>query len=167
MEDASGPAEAHTAFIGIGSNLDGPAAQVRRALEELAALPDTRLERASALYRTPPLGPPAQPDYINAVARLVTGLAPHPLLDALQAIEQAHGRVRGERWGPRTLDLDLLVYDAVRIADDRLTVPHPGIGERSFVLTPLAEIAPDWDVPGLGPAAAALARAPFAPARRL
>ncbi len=161
------PEPAHTAFVGLGSNLDDPEAQVRRALDELAGLPESVLERTSSLYRTAPMGPPDQPDYVNAVARLATRLAPHRLLSALQAIERAHGRVRGVHWGPRTLDLDLLLYDALRIADARLTVPHPGIAERSFVLTPLAEIAPDLDIPGVGAAAAVLARSPFPPARRL
>lgn len=146
------------AFIGLGSNLADPRVQVRRALDELAALPDSRLASASSLYRSPPMGPRNQPDYINAVARLDTGLEPEALLDALQAIEAAHRRVRsGERWGPRTLDLDLLLYGERRIDSPRLSVPHPGLPERSFVLYPLAEIAPELMIPGLGALATLLA----------
>lgn len=147
------------AFIGLGSNLAGPREQVRRALDELVELPACRLSAASSLYSSRPMGPQDQPDYINAVARLDTDLAPEALLDALQAIEAEHRRVRGgERWGPRTLDLDLLIY-ADRIIDTpRLRVPHPGLPERAFVLYPLAEIAPELTVPGLGSLAALLAR---------
>ncbi len=137
-------------FIGIGANLDDPRMQVTRALRELAALPDTALIAASPLYRSPPLGPPDQPDYVNAVAELSTSLAPHALLDELQALERAHHRVRGERWGPRTLDLDVLSYGEAVIDDERLTVPHPGIAARAFVLLPLADLAPALELPGLG-----------------
>jgi 2-amino-4-hydroxy-6-hydroxymethyldihydropteridine diphosphokinase len=152
---------AATAFIGLGSNLDEPRQQVARALRELAGLPDTTLAAQSSLYRSAPMGPPDQPAYINAVARLETRLAPEALLDALQAIEARHGRVRGdERWGPRTLDLDILLYADVRIDKPRLQVPHPGLAERNFVLQPLAEIAPDLDIPGLGPLRDLLARCP-------
>jgi 2-amino-4-hydroxy-6-hydroxymethyldihydropteridine diphosphokinase len=125
---------------------------VETALGELAALPSTRLVTASSRYRTPPMGPPDQPDYVNAVAELETALAPLALLDELQRIESAHLRQRGaERWGPRTLDLDLLLYGDARLDLPRLTVPHPGIADRAFVLVPLAEIAPDLSIPGLGP----------------
>lgn len=140
-----------TVYIGIGANLDGPVQQVSRALNELAALPRTRLVKKSSLYRTPPMGPPDQPDYINAVAELDTWLTPLALLDELQRIEQLHRRVRGaQRWGPRTLDLDLLLYGAQKIEQPRLRVPHPGLAERAFVLLPLVEIAPALAVPGLG-----------------
>ena len=145
-------------YVGLGSNLDDPQTQVRRALVALAALPDTRCTAVSGLYRTPPMGPPGQPDYINAVAALETRLAPHALLDQLQAIERAHARVRAERWGPRTLDLDILVYGQQVLADQRLSVPHPGVAERAFVLLPLSEIAPDLSIPGLPTPAALLAR---------
>lgn len=138
------------AYIGLGSNLEDPAAQVRRALHELAALPGTELQRASQLYRSPPMGPPGQPDYINAVAALATRLEPEALLDALQAIEQAHHRRRLQRWGPRTLDLDILLYGQAQLHSPRLTVPHPGIAARAFVLQPLAEIAPTLEIPGAG-----------------
>lgn len=133
-------------------------AQVERALEALTRLPETRREAISSLYRTPPMGPPGQPDYINAVAALSTRLTPHRLLDELQAIERAHARVRAERWGPRTLDLDILLFGEERLADARLSVPHPGIAERAFVLLPLCEIAPALSIPGVGPAAALRAR---------
>lgn len=139
------------AWIGLGSNLEQPEQQVRSALDELTGIPDTRLIAASSLYRSAPMGPEDQPSYINAVACLETGLTATALLDALQAIETAHGRIRnGERWGPRTLDLDILLYANEQIANRRLTVPHPGIAERSFVVYPLAEIARDLEIPGLG-----------------
>jgi 2-amino-4-hydroxy-6-hydroxymethyldihydropteridine diphosphokinase len=141
-----------TVYIGIGSNLQQPIEQVKQALQRLAGIPQTRLIACSPLYRSAPLGPADQPDYINAVAALETELAPLDLLDALQAIERQQGRVRsGERWGPRTLDLDLLLYGEQQIANDRLIVPHPGLGERNFVLYPLYDIAgEDLQIPGLG-----------------
>lgn len=146
------------AYIGLGSNLDDPLTQIRQALAEIAQLPASRLTAQSSLYRTPPMGPPDQPPYINAVAALDTALAPHALLDELQKLETAHRRVRdGERWGPRTLDLDLLIFGSARLDDERLKVPHPGLPVRAFVLVPLAEIAPALDVPGVGPVTALLA----------
>lgn len=138
-----------TAYIGLGSNLEDPIQQVRTALEELDSIEFTRLIKHSSIYRSDPVGPPGQPDYINAVAELQTELEPIPLLRALQAIEQAHRRVRLERWGPRTLDLDLLVYADQQVNDPDLIVPHIMIAERSFVLYPLSEIAPDLHIPGL------------------
>ncbi len=146
------------AYIGLGSNPDQPVSQLRRALKELDDVHHSRLAATSGLYRSAPMGPAGQPDYVNAVALLETRLAPLALLDALQAIEQRHGRLRRQRWGPRTLDLDLLLYGDAVIASSRLTVPHPGLHERSFVLTPLAEIAPKLRVPGHG-SVAALAKA--------
>ncbi len=135
-------------FIGIGSNLAEPEQQVRRALYELGGLPATRLLAWSRLYRSRPMGPADQPDYVNAAALLSSGLEPEPLLDRLQALEAAHGRVReGERWGPRTLDLDLLLYGDQVIGTPRLTVPHPGLRERAFVLYPLADLKPDLVLP--------------------
>ncbi len=149
------------AFIGLGANLDDPVRHVADALTALGDLPSTRLVRRSGLYRTPPMGPPGQPDYINAVAAIDTGLAALDLLDHLQALERAHGRDRrGERWGPRTLDLDILLFGDRRIDHPRLCVPHAGLHERTFVLYPLAEIAPDLDVPGRGPLHALLALCP-------
>ena len=146
------------ACVGLGSNLDDPRGQVSRALAALATLPGCRLIAQSALYRTPPMGPPGQPDYVNAVAMLETTLLPHALLDALQGIERQHARQRDVRWGPRTLDLDVLTFGGLRLHDARLTVPHPGIANRAFVLVPLAELAPALDIPGLGPVAGLLAR---------
>jgi 2-amino-4-hydroxy-6-hydroxymethyldihydropteridine diphosphokinase len=141
------------AAVALGSNLADPEVQVRRAFEELAAIPDTRLVARSRLYRTRAVGPP-QPDYVNAVALLETRLGAGGLFDRLLGIEAAHGRVRGERWGPRTLDLDLLVYGDLVIDTPRLTVPHPHLALRPFVLVPLAEVAPDLEVPGVGRAGA-------------
>ncbi len=142
-------AESVLAAVGIGSNLDDPEAQARSALRALESLPESRLVAASSLYRNPPLGPQDQPDYINAVALLETRLSPHALLDALQGVERAHHRVRGRRWGPRTLDLDLLTFGSACISDARLIVPHPGLARRAFVVFALAEIAPELEIPGL------------------
>ena len=139
------------AFVGLGSNLERPARQLRVALGELGDLPGTQLIRHSPLYRSAPLGPAGQPDYVNAVALLQTTLDAFALLDALQAIEQRHGRVRGVHWGPRTLDLDLLLYGDQEIDSPRLRVPHPQMHRRAFVLVPLHDIAPGLDLPGLGP----------------
>lgn len=147
-------------YLGLGSNLEQPIEQLRTALRALAALPDGRLLACSALYRTAPVGPADQPDYINAAACLRTRLPPLELLQALQRIEQAQGRRRdGTRWGPRTLDLDVLLYDDRRIALQGLRIPHPEMGRRAFVLIPLAEIAPaDLHIPGQGSLRALLAR---------
>ncbi len=139
------------AYVGLGSNLNGPARQLASAFELLTEIPDTRLLRRSSLYRSAPFGGIEQPDFINAVAALLTRLPAGDLLRELQHIEQRRGRERGEvRWGPRVLDLDLLVYSDQRIDDPDLVVPHPGIAERNFVLLPLQEIAPGLSVPGLG-----------------
>lgn len=147
---ASAPHKAQ-AYVALGSNLDDPAAQVMSALGELDTLPRTRCTKRSSLYRSVPMGPADQPDYINAVAELHTDLAPEELLDHLQAIERHHGRVRGaERWGPRTLDLDLLLYGERVLRTERLTIPHPGLHERAFVLYPLYEIAPEVWIPQKG-----------------
>jgi 2-amino-4-hydroxy-6-hydroxymethyldihydropteridine diphosphokinase len=140
------------AYVGLGSNLDNPAARVMQAIDALKSLPETRLLKYSSLYGNPPMGPPDQPDYVNAVAELETTLPAHALLRGLQAIEVNMGRVRGgERWGPRIIDLDLLVYGQEQIEQEALSIPHPGIAERAFVLHPLAEIAPDLAIPGLAP----------------
>ncbi len=152
--------EAVQAFIGLGSNLEQPAGQVRRAFDELAQLPHTELQAVSSLYRSPPMGPPDQPYYINAVALLLTALPPLDLLRELQHIERVHGRVRGVHWGARTLDLDLLLYADQRIDSEMLSVPHPGIAARNFVLYPLAELVPELEVPGLGTLAALLEACP-------
>ncbi len=141
------------AYIGLGSNLDHPQQQVLTALAGLARLPDTVLVKASSLYRSAPLGPQDQPEFINAVAMLETTLSALTLLEALQQIELKQGRVRTVNWGPRTLDLDMLLYGNMSINTEKLTVPHPQMASRSFVLEPLLEIAPDIDIPGLGLAA--------------
>ncbi|MBI3776810.1 MAG: 2-amino-4-hydroxy-6-hydroxymethyldihydropteridine diphosphokinase [Gammaproteobacteria bacterium] len=139
------------AYIGLGSNLADPVQQVARALDELASIPQSQLVARSRLYRSAPLGPPDQPDYINAVAVIDTALAAKKLLHQLQQLESMHGRVRdGERWGPRTLDLDLLLYGDEISSDDELTLPHPGAHERIFVLAPLWAIAPAAVIPGKG-----------------
>lgn len=138
-------------YIGIGSNLEDPQAQVHKALDDLHGLPASLLVATSALYRSVPMGPPDQPDYINAVARVDTQLEAAELLRELQTIEQRAGRERTVKWGPRVLDLDLLTYGNERIAEDGLEVPHPGIRERNFVLLPLLSVAPDLEIPGLGP----------------
>ena len=135
------------AYIGLGSNLDKPREHVSRALLELRDIPHTRLSLHSSLYASSPLGPADQPDYINAVAELETALEPHDLLDQLQALENTHQRVRLQHWGPRTLDLDLLLYGDSIIDTERLQVPHPWMHERDFVLMPLAEIAAELSLP--------------------
>ena len=138
-------------YIGIGSNLDSPKEQVAKAIDELRALPNCVITGVSSLYLSAPVGPSDQPDFINAVAAMLTRISAHELLSALQDIEVAHNRDRsGRRWGPRTLDLDLLVYSTQVIADNILSVPHPRIRERNFVLLPLCELAPHLIVPGSG-----------------
>lgn len=138
-------------LVGLGSNLDGPARQIETAFGMLGAIDRTSLVATSSLYRSAPLGGIEQPDFVNAAALLTTELDPRTFLAELQAIEQARGRERGEvQWGPRVLDLDLLAYDDVSLDEPGLTVPHPGIAARNFVLLPLREIAPDFRIPGLG-----------------
>ena len=139
-------------YIGLGSNLENPVQQLKSALNGLALLPECRLGEVSSFYASQPMGPQDQPDYVNAVAELLTVLSPHALLDQMQRLETTHGRVRdGERWGPRTLDLDLLLYAQQRIEDERLTVPHYGMAQRNFVLYPLAQIVGNaFIIPGLG-----------------
>lgn len=140
----------HPAYVGIGSNLEEPEAQVRRAFEALRSLPGTSSFVHSALYRSAPAGPVDQPDFINAAAAFLTRFRPLELLGKLNDLENVQGRQRGEHWGPRTLDLDLLVYGRETIDRPDLQVPHPRIQERNFVLLPLAEIAPHLRVPGRG-----------------
>ena len=142
--------ETVVACVALGSNLDDPRAQVMRGFEALAALPRTLLCARSRLYRTAPWGMLDQPDFINAAARLETLLPPRALLDALRGIEAGAGRVRGERNGPRILDLDLLLYGDQTIDEPNLVVPHPRLHERAFVLLPLADVAPELEVPGQG-----------------
>ncbi len=140
------------AYIGLGGNLDDSQALLASARIAIAAVPGIRETAFSSFYRSAPMGPADQPDYVNAVMAVETSLPPHDLLKALQKIELSHGRVRtGLRWGPRTLDLDILLYGDGQIQDEVLTVPHVGIAEREFVLYPLAEIAPpDLAIPGKG-----------------
>ena len=139
------------AFIALGSNLGDARAQVLDAFDALARLPGTQLLARSHLYLTPPWGVLDQPPFVNAVAHIDTTLPPHALLDELLVIERAAGRVRdGERWGPRTLDLDVLHMEAVVMSDERLSLPHPRIADRAFVLLPLHDLAPGLDLPGQG-----------------
>lgn len=133
--------------IGLGSNLADPARQLNDALRRLDALERTAVLDVSPFYRTTPVGPQDQPDFINAVARIETAFSPLALLDALQQIESRAGRVRTRRWGPRTLDLDLLTYGDLVYHDARLTVPHPRLQERAFVLIPLHDVSPDLVLP--------------------
>lgn len=142
--------EAVSAFVGLGSNLETPVRQLTEALDALAGLPGTTVVRRSAFYRTAPVGFVDQPDFVNAVVWLRTELGPRELLAALLRIESDHGRIRAVRNGPRTLDLDLLIHGDARLHEDALTVPHPRMHERAFVMVPLAEIAPDVVVPGVG-----------------
>lgn len=145
------------AFVALGSNLNDPVTQMQRAFGEIGQLPGTRLLACSSLYCTAPVGYPDQPDFINAVALVETTLEPHALLEALLAIEQQHGRVRDLPNGPRVLDLDVLLYDDLVCHEHGLTLPHPRMHERAFVLEPLHEIAPDCVIPGVGAAADCLA----------
>lgn len=135
-------------YIGLGANLNDPVAQVQTAIKELAKLPQTKLVASSQIYISKPMGPADQPDYVNAVALLDTELSPHQLFDQTCSIELNHGRVRnGEHWGPRTLDLDMLLYGQDVINDDTLTVPHYGLKQREFVIYPLLDISPDLVLP--------------------
>jgi 2-amino-4-hydroxy-6-hydroxymethyldihydropteridine diphosphokinase len=155
------------AYVALGSNLGNPRQQLLDAMEALANLPDTRLLQRSRLYRTPPWGMLEQPPFINAAVELDTALSPHALLDAMLAIEQRAGRVRAERNGPRTLDLDLLHVDGVQLADPQLTLPHPRMAERAFVLLPLHDIAPTLRLPGQATVAELLARLDLAGCERV
>ena len=141
---------AHTAFVALGSNLQDPASQVKKAFAALEQLPQTDLIRCSSLYRTPPVGYDNQPDFINAAAQVETALEPEALLQALLTIESGFGRERPFPNAPRVLDLDLLLYDELRLQTPTLTLPHPRMQERGFVLFPLAEIAPEVHIPGQG-----------------
>jgi 2-amino-4-hydroxy-6-hydroxymethyldihydropteridine diphosphokinase len=141
-----------TAYVGIGANLDDPAARVHAAFSSLAQMRGTRVVKRSSLYRSEPQGYRAQPDFVNAVAQIETDLAAPELLAGLQAIETGAGRRRSFRNAPRTLDLDLLLYGAERHDEPGLVVPHPRMHERAFVLVPLLEISPDVEIPGTGPA---------------
>lgn len=136
------------AYIALGSNLASPLDQVNAAMTALGEIPQSRIVAVSSLYRTPPLGPPDQPDYLNAAVALETDLTPETLLDHTQRIELQQGRVRkAERWGPRTLDLDIMLFGNLTLNTERLTVPHYDMKNRGFMLWPLFEIAPDLHFP--------------------
>ncbi len=154
-------------YIGLGSNLDNPQGQLEQAVESLGRLRSCTVQAVSSLYRSHPLGPPGQPDYVNAVVCIRTFLEPWELLDVLQEIERWQGREREERWGARTLDMDILMYGRRRIDDARLRIPHPELSRRNFVLLPLAELEPGLTVPGLGPISALLEACPPNPIRPL
>lgn len=156
------------AYIGLGSNLADPVKQIKLARSALTALPQVKEKAFSSLYRSPPMGPQDQPDYVNAVMAVTTELSASDLLQALQSIENKQGRVRtGQRWGARTLDLDLLMYGDQRIDRPELTVPHPGIADRVFVLYPLYEIAPELEIPGKGPISQLIANCPLQGLQRI
>ena len=140
------------AYVGLGANIGQPRRQLQSALEQLNRLPETRLTATSAIYRSAPLGHLDQPEFLNAVVELETALSPEALLDHLQEVERAHGRERPFAGAPRTLDLDLLLYGNAVLATPRITVPHPRMHERAFVLRPLAQIAPQAAIPGRGTA---------------
>jgi 2-amino-4-hydroxy-6-hydroxymethyldihydropteridine diphosphokinase len=145
------------AYVGLGANIGDPGQQIEAAIEELKKLPDSRVTAVSGVYRSAPIGHLDQPDFLNAVAELDTDLAPVPLLGMLQQLESSHGRERPFANAPRTLDLDLLLYGDRVLETPRLTLPHPRMHERAFVLAPLTEIAPDIAIPGRGLARALLA----------
>ncbi|TCK01912.1 2-amino-4-hydroxy-6-hydroxymethyldihydropteridine diphosphokinase [Volucribacter psittacicida] len=134
-------------YIALGSNLAQPIQQLNQALQAIAHLPNTQLNRVSSFYQSKPLGPQDQPDYVNAVACIITDFAPFELLEQLQKIEQQQGRIRLRRWGERTLDLDILLYDDLVLQTERLTIPHYDMQNREFVIIPLIEIAPDLILP--------------------
>ncbi len=160
--------ESQLAYVGIGSNLEQPLVQVQAALRALARVPRSQLVANSPPYLSAPMGPTDQPDFVNAVAALRTGLQPLELLDRLQEIEQRQGRVRtGRHWGPRIIDLDLLLFGDEVIEHPRLTVPHLGVHQRAFVLYPLADIAPDLVIPGHGSVRTLLARCPAEQLKKL
>lgn len=155
-------------YLGLGSNLADPLGQLRTAIEALQAIPQTTVAAVSPFYASDPLGPPDQPRYVNAVAALDTELAPLALLDALQRIELEQGRVRkDERWGPRTLDLDILLFGERQLDEPRLTVPHYHMHARAFVLYPLADLAPQLRLPDGRSLSELLADCPFAGLERL
>lgn len=158
MTQANAPQPIADAFIGLGSNLNDPLRQLQSALQSLSALPQTQLHSCSSLYRSAPLGFTQQPDFFNAVVWLRTQLAPLALLAAMQKIENEQGRTRTFANAPRTLDLDLLLYDQERYQDAVLSLPHPRLHGRVFALMPLAEIAADYVIPGHGTASEALVR---------
>jgi 2-amino-4-hydroxy-6-hydroxymethyldihydropteridine diphosphokinase len=153
-----------TAYIGLGSNLQNPPEQIRMAVQAISKIPQSRVVKDSGLYLSkpmvPPSGPVKQPDYYNAVVKIETGLGPYELLDHLQQIEHAQQRERGQHWGPRTIDLDILMFDNLQTKDERLTLPHPGLHQREFVLYPLRNIDPALEIPGHGMLSDLITRCP-------
>src|SRR5262245_49455574 len=166
MRTSSDSRARHRVLIGLGSNLGDRVSFLRSARRAIAALPETRVLAASAVFETAPVGGPPQGPYLNACLAIETGLEPHALLAELQRIEALAGRVRGERNAPRTLDLDILLFGEAEIEDGRLTLPHPRFPERAFALVPAAEIAAAWRVPRRGELAALAARVDRAGVRR-
>ncbi len=138
---------AETAYVALGSNLKQPELQLQRAVDEIDSVPQMTVSACSRLYRSDPVGPPGQPDYCNAVVAVDTTLKPLQLLDALQSIENSHGRIRSVRWGPRTLDLDIILFGNQSIELERLTIPHYQMHVRNFVLCPLLDVAPELELP--------------------
>lgn len=158
----------NTVFIGLGSNLDEPLSQLESALEHLKQISTLTFVNCSNFYSSPPMGPQEQPDYINAVVEVTTELTAEQLLDELQNIENIQGRVRSQRWGPRTLDLDILLFGNKEINTDRLIVPHSGISERNFVLYPLSDLVDsNFQIPKLGAISELLAACPMTGITRL
>ena len=137
-------------YIGLGSNLEQPYLQIKNAVIALDELPDTRVVKDSGYYKSRPMGPKDQPDYVNAVVELETSLGAAELLKHCQQIEKQQGRIRSRRWGERTIDLDVLLYADQQIETDTLTVPHPGVSQRDFVYMPLLKLDPDIEIPGVG-----------------
>lgn len=137
-------------YIGLGSNLNDPLSQLKKAIISLEMVPSTSVSKTSSFYKSKPVGPQDQPDFVNAVVELDTELSAHVLMDYLKGIENAQGRVREQKWGPRTLDLDILLYGDEIIQGEHLEVPHVEMHKRGFVLLPLDEISPDCVIPGIG-----------------
>jgi 2-amino-4-hydroxy-6-hydroxymethyldihydropteridine diphosphokinase len=156
-----------TVYLGLGSNQGDRPAHLRGALRALAALPGTQVQAVSALYESAPWGVTDQPPFLNAVAAITTALAPADLLQAVKRIERAAGRRAGRRWGPRPLDIDLLLYDDQRVDTPDLTIPHPRLAERRFVLAPLQDLRPDWQDAAGRPLAALLAAVADQPVTRV
>jgi 2-amino-4-hydroxy-6-hydroxymethyldihydropteridine diphosphokinase len=160
--------EKTVSYIGLGSNLNDPVYQVLSARKEIIGLPGTEELAFSDLYASAPMGPQDQPDFINAVLVVETALTPLALLYKLQTIENEHGRIRGnQRWGSRTLDLDILLYGQLRLSTPELTIPHYGIAERGFVLYPLSECTPELDIPGYGKLSDLLEKCPSTGLRKI
>lgn len=137
-------------YIGLGSNMESPKQQIKSAIKSISEIPEIQVLKVSSLYKSKPVGPQGQNDYINAVIKIETEFMPLELLDCMQDIENQHGRIRKERWGPRILDLDILIFGKEIIQDKNLTIPHSEIEKRPFVLVPLAEIDSNCLIPGVG-----------------